>query len=134
MADLSAYEFKADCAAFAKIVDINLRDLMRMLILKVWTGVTLKTPVDTGRARAAWGIVFGEPTIAPIPEGTYGAPAFPAEIQVVDGSQVVYIINALDYIEALEDGHSQQAPAGMVRVTLAEIELEINAIIAEASK
>jgi hypothetical protein len=34
-----------------------------------------------------------------------------------------YIVNNLDYIEALENGHSGQAPMGMVEVTLNELKL-----------
>lgn len=34
----------------------------------------------------------------------------------------IWIFNNVRYITALEDGHSSQAPAGMVGVTLAEIE------------
>jgi hypothetical protein len=38
---------------------------------------------------------------------------------------VIWIYNNLPYIERLEFGHSQQAPLGMVRISIAEIETEL---------
>lgn len=132
MSALSGYEFKADVAAFARILDINLQTIVRMFVLKIWNGVTQKTPVDTGRARAGWAIIEGTPDAPVPPEGQYGPPP-PAKIEVVDGKRVVYVINAVEYVNWLEEGSSQQAPAGMVRVTLAELEREIESIIKAAA-
>lgn len=65
-------------------------------------GVKIKMPVDTGRARASW--------------GHSTAPAAPDEgiweesndgLTITQGSLV-------EYIGALNDGHSQQAPAGFI--------------------
>ena len=45
--------------------------------------------------------------------------------QTASGSQLgddIWISNNLPYIEALEEGHSQQAPHGMVALSLAEAE------------
>jgi len=38
---------------------------------------------------------------------------------------MITIYNNLEYIEALENGHSQQAPAGMVAVSLAEFNIKL---------
>lgn len=62
--------------------------------------------------------------------GTYGPPT-PPDFSAIDGSQQIFILNNVEYIEALEEGHSQQAPAGMVRISIAEVELEINTIVAQ---
>lgn len=44
---------------------------------------------------------------------------------LIDGTQSVFIINNLPYIERLEHGWSKQAPAGMVRISKAEVEARI---------
>lgn len=129
MADLSLYKFKADIAKFAQQLDINLATVIRKIALDLWTKVTKKTPVDTGRARASWIVSEGEPDIVTTaPVGTNAVPT-PPDFSNVDGTKVVYILNNVSYIEALEDGHSKQAPAGMVRISLAELEVEIESLM-----
>jgi hypothetical protein len=46
-----------------------------------------------------------------------------AQAKLVRGSgagHTIYIVNNLPYANALENGHSKQAPSGMVKVTLQE--------------
>jgi hypothetical protein len=115
-------------------------------------GVIEKTPVDTGFCRASWSISInslpgyvirnprddGGESLAKLskrarksfagPSAAEGGkfssdPAYvmsalvPAKI-----GDVVYIYNPVVYAQRLEHGHSKQAPAGMVGVTLAELE------------
>ena len=47
---------------------------------------------------------------------------------VFDGTKSVFITSALDYIKYLDQGSSQQAPAGMVNITIAELEAEVEFI------
>lgn len=75
------------------------------------------TPVDTGFARSNW-----TPALTAPPETTDdGAQARGlAEIvayKLADGS--IFVSNHANYIQALDAGHSQQAPAGFVRVAVA---------------
>ena len=65
-------------------------------------------------------------------EGKHPAPA-PPDLSAVDAAQVVWLLNNVEYIQALEEGHSQQAPAGMLRVSLAAAELEIEALLLQMS-
>ena len=71
-----------------------------------------------GRARSNWFI--GDAVLARITDSTkskgadYVAGALPAKLL----GNKTYLYNNLPYIEALEFGHSTQAPAGMVRVSL----------------
>ena len=74
-----------------------------------------------------------------LPEGEYGPDggAARAKAQQRELDQLTERIlfekcgcyNNLPYIEALENGHSQQAPLGMAAVTLAEVAAEIDAIL-----
>ena len=56
-----------------------------------------------------------------------------SSIQKAPGS-VYYLVNNLPYIKALEYGHSTQAPAGMVRVTVTEFNKSIAKAINKARR
>lgn len=133
MADLSLVQFTADIAAFAKLVDVNQAQVVQKIALDVFARIvgnytSHRHPVKTGRARAGWGLSMTTDIAAP-PPGNYGPPPVP-NVSQLDGKAVVYILNAVPYIEALEDGHSQQAPNGMVRLAIMEVEAEIEALLA----
>src|SRR3989337_846005 len=69
--------------------------------------VKQEMPVDTGRARASWGHWSGG---THNPEASEGDSIFREEdggLSIIQGSNV-------PYIEALNAGHSQQAPAGFI--------------------
>lgn len=100
--------------------------ITRMIGLEVLKRVILKTPVDTGRARGNWFVAIGAPDTR-VTDNTdkTGAATINSGQAVITGltqAQAVYITNNLPYIGRLENGHSQQAPAGMVAVTMAELE------------
>lgn len=96
-------------------------------IVKKAAAVTLErlvhtTPHDTGRARAQYNVSIGAPDTSVTEETDYDGDATIAKGQAIIAAATVLapgtpitITNALDYIEALDSGWSQQAPAGMVR-------------------
>lgn len=96
--------------------------LMRKIALDLWGDITLRTPVDTGRARANWFLTVGAPSNERdlhegAKTGEVAAPPTPS-LNEITGNESIFIINNLVYIEALEEGHSKQAPIGMVRLAL----------------
>jgi hypothetical protein len=112
-------------------------------------GVVLRTPVDTGRARASWNLSVGTPDGSyPAAGGTYEPLSYEAAAIALRDLQpfdVVWIASGLPYIKTLEyglypspprvgtwvkgrgfeirsaGGYSKQAPQGMVRVTVDEV-------------
>lgn len=88
--------------------------------------VVLKSPVDTGRFRGNWLVAIGIPATGTADRVDKGGKATiaagKAVIEGLTSAQAIYICNNLPYAVALENGHSQQAPGGMVAVTLAELE------------
>lgn len=100
----------------------------REMALFIHGRVSERTPVDTGTARANWNLFVGEPddTVRTRPAGAPPARAVRMTSALpADGPRKVYITNNIPYIVKLERGGSRQAPAGMVDVTLAEIEAGI---------
>lgn len=91
-------------------------------------GLVLKTPVDTGRARGNWQASSGAPATGEITRtdkaGGSVISAEQASILTAEPYSVIYLTNNVPYILKLEDGSSQQAPQGMVAVTLAELEAQ----------
>lgn len=91
---------------------------MRQIFLQLLKLIILKTPVDTARAKSGWHVAF---------EAAGGkAPGRESSQGKAEGSfkhrQAFYsAINSVNYIQALEFGHSKQAPVGMVRVSMLQM-------------
>lgn len=111
---------------FEDEVEGTIHVITQKIALYALSGVVLKTPVDEGRARANWGVELGSWT-AQVNDnfdknGTATINAGQSIIQNSKAYEVVYLSNSLPYINRLENGWSLQAPAGMVSITLAEID------------
>ena len=97
----------------------------RKIALEGLRRLAMKTPVDTGRARGGWQVGLGS-----YPQGQVDRLDPGGETTIAAGSEVIgqiktpvrcVIANNVEYIEALEHGHSQQAPNGMLSLTLDEL-------------
>lgn len=141
-----AQVFRLDVAV-ARLADqlgIATQAVTEKLALDLHKKITERTPVDTGRARSSWNISEGAPDTTVPPEtgvestGKYSQQSSPPPNTVppptpeITGTKAVYITSSLEYVQYLEEGSSKQAPAGMVTIALAEVEAEIDQIIASA--
>jgi hypothetical protein len=95
------------------------------VVKKVFEGVVTRTPVFTGAARASWRVSIGVPNPGRVTGGSQlaplGRPAF--SLSDIPLYAKVFISNTTPYIVPLEYGWSKQAPAGMVRITLASLKI-----------
>jgi len=91
-----------------------------------------KTPVDTGRAKGNW-----QTTIGSVATGTNdttdpgGQKTISQGADTITGAPIfrpIAITNNLPYIVALEHGHSQQAPHGMLAITVSELESQFREV------
>ncbi len=144
--------FEADIGKFAKLLELRVNTVLQRLALDMMGRIILRTPVDTGRARSSWDLSIGTPSewVPPEREGkgkkivagqtftmsdnagsSVDSKAF-ATAKDITATQPVFIVSNLDYIEALENGHSKQAPVGMVVISLAEVEAEIELLLEKA--
>jgi hypothetical protein len=86
-----------------------------------------RTPVDTGRAKGGWQVGGGERPPDSLtkehvdPDGAATKATGQAIIAAIPAFMPVFISNYVEYITALEDGHSQQAPNGMMAATLNQL-------------
>ena len=99
-------------AEMLEAVEIEFKSIAFEFLARVQLG----TPVDTGRARANWGLVDSAP-------GT--TEDNPVVSVTKDGINVIFLYNNLPYIISLEMGSSQQAPSGFIRLVAAELGLTI---------
>ncbi len=117
--------FERDLNAFVKDTGVELEQVVRKVALDVHNRVSEKTPVDTGRARGNWNVKAGSPDLSTDNTGLSSV----LTLKKGDGNKPIYITNNLPYAQKLEDGHSKQAPAGMVALTMAEIDAGIKNVI-----
>lgn len=114
------------------LVPEQLQLFHQLLSLAAVESIVMLTPVDTGRARGNWSFTRNNPSRDVDLDKEYpgetrdarGAAAVRdvmaksrAEIDRIEPFSVAYFVNNLPYIEALEDGHSQQARS-MVKATV----------------
>jgi hypothetical protein len=131
--------FADDIAGFAAKTERKMDLAVRKIGLELFSRVILRSPVGNpdlwkkpragyvgGRFRANWQVAIGS-----IPNGTLdlndasGTATISkasATLAGVSAGEVIYLINNLDYGPALEDGHSGQAPAGMVGLSVQEFQ------------
>lgn len=115
---------------------MQIKDVRKQLIYKLYASVVEKTPVDTGRARGNWlvsvGSIDGNTTDRKNKAGTPDTAEI-AKIDAMEGDETAYIVNNLPYINSLEYGHSQkQAPNGMVGITMQEASEDFRRAVAES--
>ncbi len=98
---------------------------LKWLAMGVLRRVVLKTPVDTGRARGNWQVTVSSPA-----EGEVDVTDKRGRDTIANGkagmadarySGIIWLTNNLAYILSLEGGWSQQAPVGMLAVSLEEM-------------
>ncbi|WP_018229677.1 HK97 gp10 family phage protein [Methyloversatilis universalis] len=127
-------QFSVDISRFVEKTNGNIERAARQAVVLAAQGLIMRTPVDTGRARANW--VFGAGAINyEVVEtrtdrsggATQGAIAAAVMTVRIASVPYLYVSNSLPYVQRLEDGWSQQAPAGMVKATLAELPRQIEA-------
>lgn len=125
---MSSSSFVADLEAFARKAGLRTDVVCRKIALDVFGRVIMRTPVDTGRARGAWQTTVGTPA-----EGNRSRRREAGAIADMHRTirewnpeeASIFLSNNLPYIGVLENGRvgkrgSEQAPNGMVAVTLAE--------------
>ena len=91
---------------------------VRSATIGVFSSVIRMTPVDTGRAKGNWQCTIGSPATG---EAMTNEMTMIATVPQHAGAKV-YLTNNLPYIQKLEYGHSQQAPSGMVRISIDRFE------------
>lgn len=112
-------------------------EVFRRVMIEIGTTVIRLSPVDTGRFRGNWQFTVDAPASASLdnldPDGHETIAKLAADVQHLSYGQTAYLVNNLIYAIALEYGHSGQAPAGMVRITLAGFQQMVDQAVREVN-
>lgn len=110
-----------DPSQFAGKVEEEVGKRLRILSMALLSEVVTRSPVDTGRFKGNNLVSEGGPDYSATPEtdksGGRTLQQGGAVIAKAKPYSVIYIQNNLPYAEALENGHSKQAPAGIYGVS-----------------
>lgn len=119
-----ASQFELDIARFVEKAKGRIDLVVRKISLDLFKRVIMKSPVKEGRFKGNWQCAIGS-----VPDGvlavddkagTATISKMTAAVAGLHAGQIIYLVNNLAYARRLEYGHSQQAPAGVVRITVAE--------------
>lgn len=110
--------FAADIKKATEKYKKGYNDVVNISLFKLSRSVVFITPVDEGRAQGNW---FASLNGFDNELHDETGPQFTQIENITDGAagSIFYLVNNLPYIGKLEfEGHSQQAPFGMVRVSI----------------
>lgn len=140
--------FSLQLGAFVQKAKANAHEAVRKIVLEFGTRLVYRSPVGDptlwshkappgyigGRFRANW--QYGHNTV-PVdelididPSGQVTIDKIASQIPAQAAGGVHILVNNLPYAEALENGHSTQAPAGMVHLTVIEFQQAVNTAVA----
>lgn len=144
--DMETEAFRKWSAGLIRHMDARgAKQTLRVLAFEFLNRVIAKTPVDLGRARGGWAsylIANGKGVLRTATKGqkrqrdvegkflkgrfekddfAEGVSEGSFEEKFTGSEQFILLINAVKYIVLLEFGSSDQAPAGMMRITFREM-------------
>lgn len=124
---MSSGSFSADVSAWVKKAGDKADAFCRVFCSELASRVVERTPIDTGAARSGWqpginGSIIGD---------AYTVTLAAAHVKAGD---TFTMTNNVAYIRRLEWGWSQQAPNGMVRITLAEAPQIAQQVLTQVAK
>ncbi len=129
---------------FLDLVPLRTNYVKKMVAISGYSRLMVKSPVLTGRYRWGWNCSIGAidysvPDPAPkeyaknhqVYYDVDGDRAIKSFVQV-KLDENIFIANSLPYAEAIENGHSRQAPAGVARIVVEELKGDIIKFAAKA--
>ncbi len=139
MAKLGPEQFSKRMTIIADGIGKNVNQVIRRAALSGDQVAVIRTPVDTGRARANWFVSVGAPEVQNIEGpnlGDKGANEGAATATALGQAQAalarydiklgpIFITNSVPYIGFLDEGASQQAPDGITPFVLQAIRAQL---------
>lgn len=121
--------FSSVIRRFSKRTNRDIDKVFRGTALGLFSAIITRTPVDSGRLRANWIASSGKPIYKRFKRtdksGAVAISSAAAIVMRTGADSSLYLANSLPYASEIENGSSKQAPAGMVKVTVAEFQREV---------
>lgn len=118
--------FADDLAKYCQAAGDKVDQLVRDTAIGLQASMMTKSPVDTGRFKSNWQCGLGgmnPDTTAPAGSDALGRTE--VVLQGYKPGQTIWLTNNLPYARRLENGWSQQAPSGMVRLTVQDFKYAV---------
>lgn len=121
--------FELDISKFVEKAKGNVDQVIRRAALDIFRRVVIKSPVDTGRFKSNWQVAINSVPTGLAPGSEPGKEKYNTEVAferintgllLAKSGDVLWLVNNLSYARRLEYGWSDQAPKGMVRLTILE--------------
>ena len=110
--------FNDDIQKLARKLAITQKKAVAAFCINISRRVDNMSPVDTGLFRANWQATLDQPYTGAVKTANrQGSIDHVIPLAKAANGHVFYLTNKLPYAQALEYGHSAQAPDGMVRVS-----------------
>ena len=107
-------QFIDDLSDIQREVFNDIDRIIRKCVIDLWVELVEENPVDTGRSRAGWVVSSGNPSRHVPDEGKRSYSPDRSSGIPDEGARIHWITNNVEYITVLNDGHSNQAPAGWI--------------------
>ncbi|KGQ19931.1 Phage protein [Lysobacter dokdonensis DS-58] len=145
-------EFALDISAFVQKAEGNVTQVVQKVSGHLLASVVLRTPVGNpslwkskppkgyvgGRLRGNWNVSIGAGDFGTTPvRDQSGGATIARGTNILHGWKDgdIYLMNSLPYVRPIEYlGHSKQAPAGMVRLTVTEFQTFVEQAVNEVDK
>ena len=121
--------FKLDLKKFNKKTTRITEEVFKGTVIGLFNKVVSRTPVKTGRLRKSWQPTINSPSVS---LKKANGDAIITKVSQAKLGDSIFLVNNLPYAQKIEAGSSNQAPAGMVRVTVAEYQKIINENVIKA--
>jgi hypothetical protein len=117
-------QFTAKLELFEKVTNRRVGKVIGRAAFIAFSRVVMRSPVDTGRFRGNWQMGIDEQPVGELDALDKTGSTTVSEAENIAARAKIgddmYIVNNLPYADRLENGWSQQAPAGIVALTVAE--------------
>ena len=122
--------FTLDMQNFISKTERDADKVFRGTALGMFSRIVTRTPVKTGRLRANWIPSINKQSNRTTKRTDKSGGLTITAINAVTGKggvgDTLFLSNNLPYAQSIEDGSSKQAPAGMVKITVTELQREVD--------
>lgn len=120
-----------DTARYLKKLNETVPSVLRKFAMEFYRGITIATPVRTGRARFGWNCSVNSVDYSIPAEGIYALDTERAQnaFAHIKATDTLYVANSVPYIKQLNEGTSRQAPARFVEMRFEETAQRMNQYI-----
>ncbi|MCP4377725.1 MAG: hypothetical protein GY794_16305 [bacterium] len=119
-------EFSLDLTKFKDLAAEQHKALLKKVAFQLLELIVTKNPVKTGRSQNNWQVAVDSAAGDTVIDGIRTPQAIVedglSQLADVEAFSVIILYNNVEYIAALEDGSSTQAPEGMVAISIVEVE------------